>query len=121
MLEGHVAGGHIEFGANRVPGADHLEEGSAARAFVRPHDVRLVRSDEEGSVEAIVDRIIRLGWLSQLTLRLPDGQQLIAQVPKEETQGISPGARITVNLRNTKAFEAADPAETEAIPAKIPV
>ena len=36
VLEGHVAGGHIEFGANRVPGADHLEEGSAARAFVRP-------------------------------------------------------------------------------------
>lgn len=120
VLEGHVAGGHIEFGDNKVSGADHLEEGSAARAFVRPHDVRLARNGDGGSVEAIVDRISRLGWLSQLTLRLPDGQQLIAQVPKEEAQGISPGARITVNLRNAKAFETEAP-EADAVPVSTSV
>ena len=33
--------GHVHLGAMRVPGAGHLEEGPAATAYVRPHDIRL--------------------------------------------------------------------------------
>ena len=107
ILSGHVTEGHIQFGDNRVAGAGHLEDGIAARAFVRPHDVRLAGQEAAaGSVVAIVDRINRVGWLSQLTLRLPDGQQLIAQVPKDETEGVVPGDRVALDLRNAKAFAA---------------
>src|SRR6058998_3307762 len=38
VLNGHVVEGHVQFGEHRVGGAGHLEEGTEARAFVRPHD-----------------------------------------------------------------------------------
>jgi len=107
VLAGHVVGGSIQFGDDRVAGAGHLEEGVAAQAFVRPHDVKLAGWEpREGSVVAVVDRVSRLGWLSQLTLRLPDGQQLLAQVPKDETEGVVEGVKVVVDLRNAKAFPA---------------
>jgi sulfate transport system ATP-binding protein len=110
VLQGHVSGGHVQFGENRLPGAEHLEEGTAARAYVRPHDVRITSSDSSSdSVVAIVERMNRLGWLTRMTLRLPDGQSIIAQVPSEEAKGVQPGDSVSVDLRNAKAFESPAP------------
>ena len=47
VLHGHVVDGHVQFGDHRVAGARHLDEGAAARAFVRPHDVRVSTGDRE--------------------------------------------------------------------------
>src|SRR6266540_2710974 len=44
VLHGHVVDGHVQFGDHRVPGAGHLAEGEPARAFIRPHDVRVKTS-----------------------------------------------------------------------------
>ena len=41
VLHGHVVDGHVHLGTFQVPGAGHLEEGAAAAAYVRPHDVRV--------------------------------------------------------------------------------
>ena len=41
VLHGHVVDGHVQFGDHRVAGAGHLAEGEPARAFIRPHDVRV--------------------------------------------------------------------------------
>ena len=109
VLHGHVQEGHIRFGEHRVAGADHLEEGEPATAYVRPHDVRLATTgsgDNSDSLVAIVERVNRLGWLSRLTLRLPDGQSIIAQVPGEEALGVQSGDSVVIDLRNAKAFRA---------------
>jgi sulfate/thiosulfate transport system ATP-binding protein len=105
VLHGHVAGGHVQFGDHRVPGADHLEEGIAARAYVRPHDVRLSSPESNGSsVEARIERISTLGWLSRVSLRLDDGQVLVAELPDDELEGLDIGSTVRVDLRRAKAF-----------------
>jgi sulfate transport system ATP-binding protein len=116
VLAGHVVDGHVQFGEQRVPGADHLQEGEAAHAFVRPHDVRLVRTNGDGSgdrtqVQATVERIVTLSWFSRVILRLPDEQVLTAELPNEELEGIELGSVVSVDLRRAKAFHSAGPAE----------
>jgi sulfate/thiosulfate transport system ATP-binding protein len=105
VLHGHVRDGHVAFGDHRVDGARHLDEGVAAQAFVRPHDVRLTDAGANGnSVAAAVDRVTSLGWLSRVMLRLPDGQVLTAELPSEELEGVAIGDEVRINLRNAKAF-----------------
>jgi sulfate transport system ATP-binding protein len=105
VLSGHVVGGWVQFGDHRVPGASHLQEGTAARAFVRPHDVRVVSSDEDGaSVTATIERVTTLGWLSRVVLRLADGQVLTAEFPNDELGDLGEGSTVAVCLRRAKAF-----------------
>lgn len=116
VLHGVVEGGHVHLGPFRVPGADHLAEGTAATAFVRPHDVHVWPKGSnghggEGAVLAIgrVERISSLGWLARLTIRLDgDGEHtLVAHVPQDELAGASEGDLVSVDLRNSKAFDQA--------------
>ncbi len=108
VIHGHVVDGHVHLGTIRVPGADHLEEGSLATAYVRPHDIRIATNGHGGadpaSVKATIERITSLGWLARIGLRLPDDQILIAHIPQEELSGAAVGDEVTVDLRNTKAF-----------------
>jgi sulfate/thiosulfate transport system ATP-binding protein len=120
VLHGHVQDGRIHLGGLRVDGAGHLAEGEAATAYVRPHDVRVsVSADGEGEAEATIERRTTLGWLSQLTLRLTNGETIVAHVPNEEIQGLVEGDPVWVDLRNPKAFArreepASDPREAAA-------
>jgi len=117
VLRGQVVGGEVHLGSFALPGADHLEEGKPAAAFVRPHDVRV--AGEDGDVKAVIERVASLGWLSRLTLRLESGEVLVAHVPNEDLHGATEGDRIAVDLRNPKAFLAPEhelERETEASP-----
>jgi sulfate/thiosulfate transport system ATP-binding protein len=104
VLHGQVVDGYVHLGSFKVPGADHLEEGAAATAFVRPHDIR-ISDGSNGSVAAVIDRMASLGWLSRLTLRLDDGRVLVAHTPADELGGSRVGDKVSVDLRNSKAFQ----------------
>jgi sulfate transport system ATP-binding protein len=108
VLHGWVTDGHVHLGAMRVPGAGHLEEGSAATAYVRPHDIRLADPNATDSVRAQVERVTSLGWLTRLTLRLPDEQVLVAHIPQDELNGANVGDIVAVDLRRPKAFRRED-------------
>jgi sulfate transport system ATP-binding protein len=110
VLHGYVSEGHVHLGSFRLPGADHLEEGAAATAYVRPHDVRVTPDAEGASSKATVERMATLGWLARLTLRLASGETLVAHVPHGELHGAAEGDEIWVDLRNPKAFLRADTA-----------
>jgi sulfate transport system ATP-binding protein len=113
VLHGHVVDGHVQFGEHRVAGARHLEEGMAARAFVRPHDVRVSSVGANGdSVRAVVERITTLGWLSRVMLRLPDEQVLTAELPNDELDEVRLGGSVWVGLRRAKAF----PSDASSVP-----
>ena len=45
-----------------------------------------------------------LGWLSQLTLHLANGETIVAHVPNEDIDGVTEGDTVWVDLRNPKAF-----------------
>jgi sulfate transport system ATP-binding protein len=102
VLHGHVVDGHVHLGTFRVPGANHLDEGTAAAAYVRPHDVRV--SDEDTGVRGTVERMATLGWLARLSIRLPGGESLVAHVSHEELDGTAEGDEVWVDLRSPKAF-----------------
>ncbi|MGZ8603948.1 MAG: sulfate/molybdate ABC transporter ATP-binding protein [Actinomycetota bacterium] len=109
VLQGHVSNGQVRFGDHGVAGAGHLEEGAAARAFVRPHDVVVSTVVHNGgSVRATVERVRTLGWVSRVSLRLPDGQVLMAELPNEELEALEVGTQVWVDLRHAKAFQASE-------------
>jgi sulfate/thiosulfate transport system ATP-binding protein len=111
VLHGRVENGHVQFGDHRVAGADHLEEGAAARAFVRPHDVLVSRVERNGgSVVATVERVRTLGWVSRVSLRLADDQVIMAELPNDEQEALEVGAKVWVDLRRATAFRTPEPA-----------
>jgi len=117
VLHGRVASGHVRVGEHLVPGADHLEEGSEARAFVRPHDVHLSAPEgDREAVEARIDRISTLGWLSRVMLRLGDGQVLVAELPNDDLIDLNVGSTVSVDLRRAKAFETTETSEPVGAP-----
>jgi len=107
VLRGVVWEGHVHFGRSAVAGAEHLPEGAEAEAYIRPHDVTVARSQEAMAFPVAVERRTNLGWMSKLHLRLEDGQVLVAEVPNDETAGLSDGDQAFCSLRNAKVFAAA--------------
>ena len=116
VLHGEVLNGHVCLGNLRVPGASHLEEGAAATAYVRPHDVRIaangVAADPLSNPTATIVRITSLGWLARVNLRLPDGQVIVAQIPQPELFGAKEQDEVSLDLRNPKAFLRPAPGES---------
>jgi len=109
VIQGNVRDGHLRFAGQALAGADHIGEGEPAQAYIRPHDVRVSSTRNNGdSVAASLDRSNNLGWMSKLHLRLDDGQTLIAHVPNEDLGQHQPGDRVWVDLRNAKIFAPAD-------------
>jgi sulfate transport system ATP-binding protein len=55
-------------------------------AYVRPHDVELRLEPDAGSAEAMVERVVHLGFEVRVELVRDDGQHLLAQLTQEEEQ-----------------------------------
>jgi sulfate transport system ATP-binding protein len=106
VLNGWVWEGHVHFGRSAVKGAYHLEDGLPAKAYVRPHDVRLTNAESNTSFGVSVDRRTNMGWESKLHLRLSDGQVLIAQLPNDELAEVSFAQPLFAELRYVKVFQA---------------
>ena len=106
VITGVVINGRVQFGEQVVGGAGHLEDGAAAQAYVRPHDVALTAAAETSSSSPVsVQRVSNLGWTSKILLELPDGQELQAELPNAQINGLAPGDRVYADLRNAKVFQ----------------
>ena len=55
-------------------------------AFVRPHDVVLLLEPEDGSAEAMVERVVHLGFEVRVELLRDDDQRLLAQLTQDEAE-----------------------------------
>ena len=106
VLSGLVIDGRVQFGEHQVEGAGHLSDGTAAHAYVRPHDVVIARDAFNGArTPARVKRIMNLGWTSKVALELGDGQMLHAELPNDQLEGVAEGAQVFVDLRRARVFE----------------
>jgi sulfate transport system ATP-binding protein len=56
------------------------------QTFIRPHDVGVLLEPDAGSSEAMVERIVHLGFEVRVELVRDDGQHLLVQLTKEETE-----------------------------------
>jgi sulfate/thiosulfate transport system ATP-binding protein len=55
-------------------------------SFVRPHDIEVVRDRDESTEEAMVQRIVALGFEIRVELVLADGNEVWAQLTRGELQ-----------------------------------
>jgi sulfate/thiosulfate transport system ATP-binding protein len=54
--------------------------------FVRPHDVSIMLEPDAGSSEAMVERVVHLGFEVRVELVRDDGEHLLVQLTKEEAE-----------------------------------
>jgi sulfate transport system ATP-binding protein len=54
--------------------------------LVRPHDVTLLDENEPGAIEAIVERVVRVGFEVRVELALGEGEPLTAQLSRSEAE-----------------------------------
>jgi sulfate/thiosulfate transport system ATP-binding protein len=52
-------------------------------AFVRPHDIQILPTPDAGSIEALVKRVVHLGFEVRVELTLPDGREVWAQLTRD--------------------------------------
>src|SRR5438105_8528626 len=57
VIRGYVHGGLLRFGGQAIEDADHIDDGSMAHAYIRPHDVRLGNDLNGGSGPATLARL----------------------------------------------------------------
>jgi sulfate transport system ATP-binding protein len=81
--------------------------------LVRPHDVSLSVTPRDGAIEAMVDRVVHLGFEVRVELALSDGSQTRAQVTRAQAQELELSAGDIVYLR--------PPAEAEVVADAPPV
>jgi sulfate transport system ATP-binding protein len=77
-------------------------------AFVRPHDVQILAEDDGSGIEALIKRVVHLGFEVRVELTLPDSREIWAQVTRDEAQELelSEGQILTVRLPQPRVFAA---------------
>jgi sulfate transport system ATP-binding protein len=78
-------------------------------AYVRPHDIEILLAAEEGSRQAVVERVVYLGFEVRVELTRDDGLRVWVQVPRDEAERLSleQGQTISVRSRHEQVFAAA--------------
>jgi sulfate/thiosulfate transport system ATP-binding protein len=83
--------------------------------LVRPHDLVLSRDDDAGGLEAMVSRVVHLGFEVRVELTLGDGSPLSAQITRVEADELelSAGDIVYVRTEAPRVFsESERPSET---------
>jgi sulfate/thiosulfate transport system ATP-binding protein len=75
-------------------------------AFVRPHDIQIVPEADGTTTEALVQRVVHLGFEVRVELVLPDGRDIWAQVTRESAQQLelAEGQILSVRLPAPRVF-----------------
>jgi sulfate transport system ATP-binding protein len=55
-------------------------------AFLRPHDIQILPHPDVSGTEALVERVVHLGFEVRVALKLHDGREVWAQVTREEAE-----------------------------------
>jgi sulfate/thiosulfate transport system ATP-binding protein len=76
-------------------------------AWVRPHDVEVRHEPNGQTTEAMIDRIVHLGFEVRVELTLPDGERFSVQLTRDEVEQLelAEGQIVFVRPRATRVFE----------------
>jgi sulfate transport system ATP-binding protein len=77
-------------------------------AFVRPHDVEILPHDDGSATEALIKRVVHLGFEVRVELTLPDGRDIWAQVTRATAHELElhEGQILPVRLPRPRSFAA---------------
>jgi sulfate/thiosulfate transport system ATP-binding protein len=75
--------------------------------FIRPHDVQIFLEPHASTEQAVIQRLVHLGFEVRVELLCADGQAIHAQVTRDEAKalGLSHGQTVYVSLVRSKVFE----------------
>ncbi len=75
-------------------------------AFVRPHDIQILAEADGTGSEALVERVVHLGFEVRVELKLHDGRELWAQVTRETAHELElkEGQILSVRLPAPRVF-----------------
>lgn len=108
LFHGRVEAGKGIFGPWEVhTGKGEVRDGAAARLFVRPHDLDILReSDGTPVAQATVQRVQSAGPVVKVELQLDSGEILLVELSHDRHQLMHPqiGEKVLVSLRNAKVF-----------------
>jgi sulfate transport system ATP-binding protein len=77
-------------------------------SFLRPHDIQILPDADGSTTEALVQRVVHLGFEVRVELTLPDGRDIWAQVTRESAQQLelAEGQILAVRLPPPRVFAA---------------
>jgi sulfate transport system ATP-binding protein len=75
-------------------------------AFLRPHDIQILPDSDGSATEALVERVVHLGFEVRVELRLDDGRAIWAQVTRERAHELEleKGQILAVRLPRPRVF-----------------
>ena len=75
-------------------------------SFLRPHDIQILAEADGSGIEALVRRVVHLGFEVRVELTLPDGRDIWAQVTREtaEQLELKEGQILPVRLPPPRVF-----------------
>jgi sulfate transport system ATP-binding protein len=75
-------------------------------AFLRPHDIQILPEADSTGTEALVERVVHLGFEVRVELKLHDGRDIWAQVTRENAQELElrEGQILSVRLPAPRVF-----------------
>jgi sulfate/thiosulfate transport system ATP-binding protein len=87
--------------------------------LIRPHDLEILRVPAAEAEEAMIERIVQLGFETRVELLLSDGQQIWAQMTRDaaELDELREGEIVYARPRRAKVFESNGEAHTEELSA----
>ena len=83
--------------------------------WVRPHDIDILLDDVPGSVEAMIQRVVYLGFEVRVELVRRDGSHVWAQVPRDEAERLelTEGQIVNTRARLSRVFTSSDDRATQ--------
>ena len=77
-------------------------------SFLRPHDIQILEEADGSGIEALVQRVVHLGFEVRVELTLPDGRDIWAQVTRESAEQLElkEGQILAVRLPPPRVFAA---------------
>ena len=71
-------------------------------AYVRPHDLEIRIEPFDGAIEAMVERVVYLGFEVRVELVRSDGVRVWAQLPRDEAERLEVASGQIVFLRSSR-------------------
>ena len=109
LFHGRVSGHGLGIGDQTLASAipTHLDQGSAAVAYVRPHELELLPEASPQGLKARVERLLPMGSRIRVELRGEDGLNgalFEAELTKEMVQSLQPGQTVRLSARQSQIY-----------------
>ena len=109
LFHGRISGHGLGIGDQTLASAipTHLDQGSAAVAYVRPHELELLPEASSQGLKARVERLLPMGSRIRVELRGEDGLNgalFEAELTKEMVQSLQPGQTVRLSARQSQIY-----------------